>query len=441
MIQCYISTSENKYLVPTPFIKESGNITIHIDKKQRFQEIDGFGASFTDSSAYLVNQILNKQQKKEVMEALFGREQGIGLSLLRNPMGASDYARSIYSYDDMPEGEEDLALEHFHVQHDQEDIIPLTRWAQQLNPALKVIASPWSAPGWMKDSGKVVTGQLLKRYYEVYATYFYRFIDAYQSEGIDIYAVTPQNEPLFVPENYPGMLLPAEEAVDFVKNYLRPTFETHGLHTKILGYDHNWDRVDYPLELLDKAYEAFDGVAWHWYGGKVISQSRVTHAFPDKEVHFTEGSGGEWIPAFEPAFSNLIRTGIDILRNYAKSFILWNIALDENNGPTVPGFGESTCRGLLEINQTKKEYEFTLDYFGLAHFSKWVEVGATRIASDETKEIKTVAFENSDASIVVILFNQTEKAQLVTMKIDQNEFTIDLPSKAASTCIFSKDDK
>lgn len=407
-------------------------LEIQVDPAQKFQTVDGFGASFTDSSAYLMDQVLSQADKEEVMTRLFDAEDGIGLSIIRNPMGASDYARTIYSYDDLDEGETDIELSKFSIDHDRESILPLTKWAQTLNPSLKVFASPWSAPGWMKTSGNMIGGKLIKDYYSVFADYFVKYIQAYSEEGITIDAVTPQNEPLFVPGHYPGMELLADESAEFISEHLKPAFKEAGLATKVFGYDHNWDRVDYPLELLDKAEASVDGIAWHWYGGNVINQARVANFYPDKEIHFTEGSGGEWIPEFEPAFSNLMRTTIDILRNGSQSVVLWNLALDEHNGPTVPGFGKSTCRGLLKITQASQTYEYTLDYYGLAHYSKVVRPGARRIYSSESGGVKSVAFENLDQSIGVVLFNNSEETVNVSLSI-LSEGVVEMLPKSAAT--------
>lgn len=438
MFEFYVTTDEKNLFQRerSPYSGEANEYQVNVNSKKTYQIIDGWGTSFTDSSAYLIDQCLSEKHQNEIMEAVFDVERGIGLSILRNPMGASDYARYIYSYDDIETDETDEKLIHFSIAHDEESIIPLTKHAMALNPDLKLFASPWSAPGWMKDSRQMIGGKLLPKYYDTYALYFKKVIESYRQHNIDIYAITPQNEPLFLPPHYPGMEMLADEQVTFVAEHLKPLFEKSGIETKIFGYDHNWDRVDYPLELLDKAEAAFDGIAWHWYGGNVINQSRVALFYPDKEIHFTEGSGGEWIPAFEPAFSNLMRTGIEIFRNGAKSMTLWNLALDENNGPTVPGFGKSTCRGLVIVNQRTQEYSFTLDYFGLAHFSKFVRPGAVRIASSSDQNIRSVAFQNTDQSIVVILFNDRENDAQVSVVIDSSTLeTINLPAKSAMTII------
>jgi glucosylceramidase len=412
------------------------SVVVTIDETQTYQKIDGFGASFTDSAAYLIHQVLDKEQRMELMENLFHPEKGIGLSVLRNPMGASDFAREMYSYNDIAEEETDFQLEQFTVAHDLDDIIPLLQEALALNPEIKLMASPWSPPAWMKTSGSMIGGELKEECYEVYANYFVKFIQSYSEKGLPIYAVTPQNEALFVPGHYPGMLMLPERQADFIKNYLKPNFVKHELDTKILCYDHNWDRPDYPLYVLDDAGDAVDGVAWHWYGGKPVSQHQVHMAYPDKEVHFTEGSGGEWIPAFEPAFSNVLRTGIEILRNDSKSFVLWNMALDEENGPTVPGFGRSTCRGVVTIDQQTKELTYTLDYYALAHFSKFVQPKAVRIASSSNEVIRSVAFKNNDGSIVTILFNDSDEMKTVQLIQHGNEIlNCNLASKSAMTIL------
>ncbi|MEH7480968.1 glycoside hydrolase family 30 beta sandwich domain-containing protein [Neobacillus drentensis] len=412
------------------------SIVVTIDETQTYQEIDGFGASFTDSSAYLIHQVLDKGQRTELIEKLFSHEKGIGLSVLRNPMGASDYARKMYSYNDIAEGETDFQLEQFTIAHDLDDIIPLLQEALAINPEIKLMASPWSPPAWMKTSGSMIGGELKAECYEVYADYFVKYIQAYSEQGLPIYAITPQNEALYVPEHYPGMLMLPERQADFIKNYLKPNFLKYGLETKILCYDHNWDRPDYPLAVIDEVGDAVDGVAWHWYGGKPVAQHQVHMAYPDKEVHFTEGSGGEWIPAFEPAFSNVLRTGIEILRNDSKSFVLWNMALDEENGPSVPGFGLSTCRGVVTIEQQSKALTYTLDYYALAHFSKFVQPKAVRIASSNSEEIRSVAFKNTDGSIVTILFNDSDEMKAVQLIQHGNEiFHCNLAAKSAMTIL------
>lgn len=444
------TTGENDLFRPVPpeeyhpiksMDADSMAVTVQLDDRQTYQEMDGFGASFTDAAAYLMNQKITDEQRAEVMTRLFHPTEGIGLSVIRNPMGASDYARTVYSYNDLPDHQTDPELTTFSIAHDEADIIPLTRQALALNPDLKLFASPWSAPGWMKTSGSMVTGQLKPEWYSAYAEYFVKYIQSYAAHGLPIYAITPQNEALYEPGHYPGMLMPAEAQADFIVNHLKPAFIRNNLNTKILCYDHNWDRPDYPQTVLEQAGEAVDGVAWHWYGGDASAQSKVYEAFAGKEVHFTEGSGGEWIPPFEQAFSNVIRTGIQILRNYSKSLVLWNMALDEHNGPTVPGFGQSTCRGIVQINQQTGELVYTLDYYALAHFSALIRPRAVQIQSVSSDDsIYTVAFRNTDGNTALVLFNDEQEGKQVKIeRQDQESLVVYMESKSAISILISND--
>lgn len=446
-ITIYESNGEEQLFVKkevqqlTPASPNAKMNTVTIDEKKTYQEMDGFGASFTDSSAYLIHQILEPEQRSELMTKLFDPKDGIGLSVLRNPMGASDYARDFYSYNDLPTGQIDVELERFSIAHDEEDIIPLLQEALQLNPDIKLMGSPWSPPGWMKTSGSMIGGELKPEYYSVYADYFVRYIQAYAASGLPIYAVTPQNEALYSPGHYPGMIMLPEVQSEFIKNHLKPQFVKHNIDSKIFCYDHNWDEPDYPRTVLEQANAEVDGVAWHWYGGMPSAQSEIFDAFPDKEVHFTEGSGGEWVPPFEQAFSNVIRTGIEILRNHSKSYVLWNMALDENNGPTVPGFGTSTCRGIVKIDQQTKELTYTLDYYALAHFSKCIRSKALRIESSSNSDlIRSVAFKNTDGSVALVLFNNGEEPENVTVKLQGADvLNFRLESKSAVTMMIEDD--
>lgn len=391
---------------------------IHINAERKYQRIRGFGASLTDSSAYLLNTILDSKTRETVMRALFDPEEGIGLSVLRNPMGASDYARTLYTYDDMPQGASDERLERFSIAHDLESIIPLTKSAMSINPRLMLITSPWSAPAWMKTSQSLKGGSLKPHWHKAYAMYFVKFIEEYRGRGIDVDAVTVQNEPLHTSRRYPTMHMAARQEAGFVRSYLRPAFQNASIGTKILGYDHNWDRPDYPEELIDRGAECFDGIAWHWYAGNPRAQSDMILKHPGIDMYVTEASGGSWIQEYEPAFSHLMRMCISSLRNGAKAFVLWNIALDQKNGPTVPGFGSSTCRGLVRIDTVRQRAAFTLDYYALAHFSKYVRAGAELVESSQTLLIKSAAFRNANGSVVCVLFNDSEIPSNVCVTID-----------------------
>lgn len=414
--------------------QQKADYTVTVDEKVTYQQMDGFGASFTDASAWLVHQALSPELRDELMRKLFDREEGIGVSFLRQPMGASDFAWRLYSYDDVEPGEADYELSRFSVDHDRKYILPLLHQALELNPDLKVMASPWSPPGWMKTSDSMIGGTLKPDCYGVYADYFVRFLDAYQAEGISIYAVTMQNEPGYEPKHYPGMIVkPAEEA-NFIKSHLGPRLAERDQPVKIMCYDHNWDVPGHPEQIYEdpEASRYVAGTAWHVYGGRHEAMSQVKERFPDKDVWFTEASGGEWIPAFHDAFMDQMKHVIRTTRNWSKSVIWWNMALDEKNGPTV--LPRSTCRGVVKIDQQTGELTYNLDYYTLGHISKFVKPGAYRIDSDTYEdELETVAFRNGDGSKVLIVSNRTKERKTLAVTIGDRSFEYAIEGEAAVT--------
>ncbi len=370
-----------------------------IDESTAYQEIDGFGASLTDSSSWLIYTRLPSQQRSELMRKLFDRESGIGLSFIRQPMGASDFAREHYTYSNAPG--------QFSIAHDEEYILPLLRQARSLNPDLKVMASPWSAPAWMKTTGSLIGGSLRADAAPAFARYFIEFIRAYEAAGVPIYAVTPNNEPLYEPADYPGMGMTAEQERLFIRDHLGPAFARAGIRTRILAYDHNWDRPDYPRAVLSDpgaaAYIA--GTAWHCYGGDVSAQTIIRNEFPDKGVWETECSGGTW--QAEPPLAESARLIIRSTRNWARTVVFWNMALDQDSGPYNGGC--HTCRGVVTIDdsRTAAHITFNAEYFALGHASSFVRSGARRIESgpSDPKGVEQVAFKNPDGSLVLVAFN------------------------------------
>lgn len=444
-VSVYMSTVDQAHLFTKVedgilFLKKdapTSGFDVRIDANKRYQTIVGSGASFTDASAYLINQVLSNEDRDQLMIKLFDRENGIGLSFIRQPMGASDFARDFYTYNDMPKGQTDETLENFSIDHDRADIIPLLQQALRINPDLKIMASPWSAPGWMKTTDSTIGGQLKPQYYPVYGEYFAKFIKAYKKEGIDIYAITPQNEPLYVPVHYPGLGMNAQQQTNFIKNGLVPAFTKANIDTKILIYDHNWDRKDYPIDILKSIPDLVDGVAWHVYGGQVTAMSEVVREFPNHDVYFTEASGGEWVPPFEQAFLGEIKTGIDVFRNHSKTYVLWNFALDENNGPVVPGFGRSTVRGMVTVNQQTSELIYNLDYYALAHFSKFTQPNAIRIDSSKAEgNYTSVAFLNPDQSVNLVVYNISNQSRNALIHLDDQTIVIPMAGKAVATVTF-----
>jgi glucosylceramidase len=404
---------------------------IDIDCARKYQQMEGFGASFTDSSASLLDKSLTPQARSEVMKQLFSRD-GIHISLIRQPMGACDYNLNLFTYDDEPG---DINLEKFSIAADKKHMIPCIKEALRENPDVRILATPWSAPGWMKTSGSIIGGALKPECYKVYANYFTRFIEAYRDEGITIHGVTIQNEPLFVPGHYPGMSFPAREEATFIKTALGPAFKEKGIESSILIYDHNWDRPDYPETILDdsEANKYIAGVAWHYYGGSHEAMTKVHDAHPDKGVWFTEGSGGEWVPEYHDAFMDQMKHVIRIPRNWSKSLVWWNLALDQDHGPSLLGEG-STCRGLVKVDTRTGEVSNNVDYYTMGHISKFVDRGAYRIGSTwYENDLEDVAFQNPDGSKVLIVSNRTREAKTFAVKDGEKHFEYTIPGEGAVT--------
>jgi len=382
-------------------------LTINIDASVRYQQIDGFGASLTDSSAWLISQKLSETQRRELLEMLFDRKKGIGLEILRQPMGASDFALEPYSYDDMPQGQEDPELKHFSIDHDKAYIIPILREALAINPDLKIMGSPWSPPGWMKTSGSMIQGTLLPAAYAPLAKYFVQYVRAYEAAGVPIFAVTMQNEPLNIPNDYPGMGMSASEQARFLGENLGPAFRAAGIKSKILAFDHNWDLIAFPIEVMSdrKAAVFAGGIAIHCYGGTVTAQSELHERFPEKSIWLTECSGGEWQKG--DLLEQTIELVIGATRNWAKSVVLWNLVLDQNHQPFLGGC--QTCRGVVTIDHSVSPAKIVSnqDFTALAHASKFIAPGAVRIASTTFGQgsLESVAFGNPDGSIVLIVLN------------------------------------
>src|SRR6266446_4857200 len=283
--------------------------TVFVDETEAYQSIEGFGASFTDSAAYLLNEKVPASQLNSVMTSLFDHANGIGVSFVRNPMGASDLARYDYSYDDMPAGQTDPNLTNFSIAHDLVDIVPLVKLAKQINPQLKIMANPWSPPGWMKTTGSMTGGFLLSSDYTPFSNYFVKYIQAYATQRISIDYISMQNEPLYLPSNYPGMYIPA--TVTDNSSGTSPTYETTAIQnvlslfvvagptTKILIYDHNWDRPDYPKTVLSNSQisgsSQIAGIAWHGYGGTPGGMSALHDVYPALGNYETEHYGGTWV--------------------------------------------------------------------------------------------------------------------------------------------------
>ena len=438
----------------------SGELTITVDPSRTYQSMDGFGASITDSSAAVLYR-LDPAAREQAMRSLFDPVRGIGVSALRQPIGSSDFTdEPHYTYDDMPPGQTDFALAHFSIAHDRAQILPLLRRARALNPRLTVIATPWSPPAWMKTTDSLVGGRLKDdpRVYAAYARYFVKFVQAYRAAGVPVDYLTVQNEPQNrTPNGYPGMDLPVAQEVKLIEA-VGPALRAAGLRTRILAYDHNWTthpgdiastppgedpETDYPYEVLaSPAARWVAGTAYHCYSGDPSAQTALHDAYPDKGIWFTECSGSHG-PTDPPAkfFRDTLtfharNVTIGTTRNWAKTAITWNIALDSTGGPHNGGC--DTCTGLLTL-EADGTVSTNAEYYTIGHLSKFVRPGAVRIASTSfgttgwNGQIMDVAFRNPDGSTALVVHNENDDPRTFAVAVGGRSFDYTLPGGALAT--------
>ncbi|WP_405766377.1 ricin-type beta-trefoil lectin domain protein [Streptomyces sp. NBC_00080] len=418
-----------------------GGENITVDENTGYQTFTGGGASFTDTAAWLMNGsgALSAATREATLRKLFSPTEGIGLSFLRNPMGGSDLARFGYTYDDVPAGQTDADLSEFSIAHDLADVVPLTRRARELNPALTVMASPWTAPAWMKDSGQLNGGWLKAENYGAYASYFVKYLQAYRDQGIPVAYVTAQNEPTCC-SGYPSMSWNASGLAYFTKSELLPKLAAAGLSTKVLAHDWNWDTYDaYAAQTVDDAavrsHPNFGGIAWHGYGGDVTKQTSVHNQYPQLDAFATEHSGGTWIA--DQQREDMLDI-VNYTRNWAKSVTKWSLAVDQNRGPHNGGCG--TCDGLVTVHNgdgASGTVDYTIEYYTMGHLTKFVRPGAQRIASTASSSVPNVAWRNPDGSKALIAFNDASTAKTVTINWGAQHATYSLPGNTSATFTWS----
>ena len=369
---------------------------INVDPSITYQSILGMGASLEHATCWNLSQ-LEPEKRAGAIESLVCPEKGIGMNLMRLCIGTSDFVgEPWYSYNDLPEGETDLELEQFSIEKDREYMLPAIKIAQEKNPDLIFFSSPWSPPGWMKTNGSMLAGKMKPEYYDVYARYFVKYIEAYAAEGIPVYAVTPQNEPGFPNKDYPTCLWTGEEQRDFIRDHLGPQFVKNGIGALIWCWDHNWNNLAFPRAVLSdpEAARYVDGTGFHHYAGKVEAQTQFRNEFPDKHLYFTEGSTFRTRGAIQI---------INILRNWARSYNAWVIMLDEKRKPNNgPHSASATC---IELKDDLS-VEYRYDYYMYGQFMKFIPRGAVRIASTEgERSFANVAFQTPGGDIVMVVAN------------------------------------
>jgi glucosylceramidase len=368
------------------------------------------------------------------MEEFFG-QSGLRLSMGRTCIGSSDYSLNAYSFDDSPTP--DPELKNFSIAHDQAYILPMLREAAKVNPELFLFSAPWSPPGWMKSGGSMLGGNMRKSYFAAYAQYFVKFLQAYRGEGVNIQAVTSQNEVDTDQDGrMPAALWGQEYELGFVKEFLGPALRAAGLDTKIWILDHNYDLWGRVVDQLnDPAFAQFvDGVAWHGYDGTPDAMSKVHKAFPDKSTYWTEGGPDYTDPAYATDWAKWSGTYAGILKNWARSIVGWNFVLDEKGSPNI---GPFSCGGLVTLDSKTRQITRSGQYWAFAHYSKAVRRGARVVATkSDVAGVEHVAFVNPQGDSVLVLTNQGP-ARPVTCRCGEKQLRLELPKDSILTLQWS----
>ncbi len=407
---------------------------IALDPAAPKQEVLGFGAAMTDATCYVLSQ-MSPAERTPLMREIFAPDE-MAMNVCRTCIGASDYSRTVYSFDDSPEP--DPELKRFSIDHDKAYILPMLREARKANPELFLFSSPWSPPGWMKPNNSMLGGAMRKTSFGPYAKYFMKFLDGYKAEGVAIDAVTVQNETDAEQEgNMPACLWAQEQEMDFVKSHLGPALRKAGLPAKIWVLDHNYRLRGRAIDELSDpdAYEYIDGIAWHGYVGEASAMTRVHEAFPQKSAYWTEGGPDISQPDYQTDFTKCADTFNGVLNNWARSITSWNLALDEKGKPNV---GPFSCGGVVTVENETHKITRSGQYWAFAHYSKHIKRGARVFATDGVGfdgaggSVSHAGFRNPDGSLVVVLANTGEqkRAQLV---LGGKALEIDLPADSVHT--------
>jgi len=411
---------------------------IALDPSATRQQILGFGAALTDASCYVLSQMPDAP-REEIMHELFAPGE-MALNVCRTCIGASDYSRNVYSFDES--SEPDPELKKFSIDHDKAYILPMLRQARKENPELFLFSSPWSPPGWMKANGSMLGGAMRKKSFEPYSRYFLKFLDGYKAEGVAIDAVTIQNEVDAEQDgNMPACLWAQEEEIEFVERFLGPALRKAGSPTKIWVLDHNYNLWGRAIGELSNpaAAEYIDGIAWHGYVGEPSAMTRVHEAFPQKNAYWTEGGPDITAPDYQTDFAKWADTYNGILNNWARSITAWNVALDEKGKPNI---GPFPCGGVVTIDNASKKITRSGQYWAFAHYSKHVRRDArvfetTRIGEmGSSSPVTHAGFHTPDGSFVVVLANRGPQKR-IQLLLGTRALEIDLPADSVHTLQWS----
>ena len=408
---------------------------IEINDGQRYQTMDGFGYCLTGGSAQLLH-TMSAPARAKLLRELFGSgPSDIGVSYLRISIGASDLDATVFSYDDLPAGQTDPTLAHFSLAPDEQFLIPVLKEILAINPKIKLLGSPWSPPAWMKTNEATKGGSLKPEYYGAYAQYFVKYLQGMKAQGITLDAITVQNEPLH-PGNNPSLLMTAEPQAAFIGRHLGPAFQKAGLKTKIICYDHNADKPEYPLTVLGDATASpfVDGAAFHLYAGPIEALSKVHDAFPQKNVYFTE----QWTGSKTTFASNLDwhvqNLEIGAPRNWAKAVLEWNLAADPSQNPHTPG-GCDQCLGAVTL-APGDQVTRNVAYYTVAHASKFVPAGAVRLGSTSQGVLPNVAYRTPSGGHVLLVVNDQTSPQTFGLRYQGRTAAATLPAGAVATYVW-----
>ena len=405
----------------------SGGNTITINPAITYQSVDGFGFCLTEGSAEVITTLADSQQSALLSE-LFDKNNGLGISVLRISIGASDLSSSNYSYN---ETSGDTNMANFSLAGpDLTYLIPILKKILVLNPDIKILATPWSPPRWMKSNGAWVGGSLNASAYAAYANYFVKYIAAMKAQGINIWAITPQNEPEN-PNNNPSMTMTSTEEKNFINNNLGPALATAGYSAvKIIAFDHNCDNTTYPTDVCNNS-SYVDGAAFHLYAGNISAMTTVKNA-TNKNVYFTEqytGSGGSFSGDMGWHVQNVV---IGSLNNWAKTVLEWNLANNSSIGPYTSG-GCTTCLGAITISNSTS-FTRNVSYYIIGQVSKFVKSGAIRLSTlSSSSSITATSLLNTDGTISLICYNSSSYAQSIKIIVGSNAFTYSLPALSTNT--------
>ena len=438
-VQVWITSGDGAHLLEPSAIdfvesQDDRLPVIRIDTRQRFQTIAGFGYTLTGGSAALLHQ-MGAGERATLLQEFFGKNaNSIGVSYLRLSIGASDLDAAVFSYDDLPAGQTDPELRHFNLSKDTLHLLPVLQEILAINPGIKIMGSPWSAPVWMKTNGSSMGGSLKPEFYAAYARYFVKYIQAMQALGISIDAITPQNEPQHDGNN-PSLVMSSLQQADFIKNHLGPAFRAANIATKIVIWDHNCDHPEYPLAILaDPAARPFvAGSAFHLYGGDVSALTQVHDAYPDKALYFTEqwtGSTSQFDGDLNWHMKHVI---IGTMRNWSRTALEWNLANDPDFGPHTPG-GCSQCRGAVTIDGSKATKN--VSFYIIAQASKFIPPGSVRVGSNVAAQLPNVAFRTPAGKTVLIALNESAQNAFFQVHAGKKWIRASLPAGTVGTFVW-----